>query len=110
MTTYTPANEPFLKHLAVQHTPYLFLTAETDDFDQDIIEAWANEGFSVTYVPLGDGGAEYTRTLHSIADSVVGLSDHYAIVGTTTPHAHTIHPHNELIPALQPSATQLQYV
>lgn len=82
--TYTPANEPFLKHLAVQKTPYLFLSAETDDFDEDIIEAWANEGFHVTYVPLGQGGPEYTTRLHSVADNAVGMSDHYAIVGKWT--------------------------
>lgn len=85
MTTFTPVNEPFLKYLNVQKTPYVFLTAETDDFDDITLQEWSDEGFIVTYVPLGNGGAEYTRRLHATADAKVGISDRYAIVGTYIP-------------------------
>lgn len=81
-TSFTPANEPFLKHLNVQKTPYLFLTAETDDFDEVTVQHWRDEGFVVGYVPLGNGGAEYVRRLHAVADQAVGVSEQYAIVGT----------------------------
>ena len=84
-TTFTPANQPFLKYLNVQKTPYVFLTAETDDFDTVTVQEWHDEGFVVNYVPLGDGGAEYTKRLHRFADEVVGISEQYAIVGKLLP-------------------------
>lgn len=94
MTTFTPVNEPFLKYLNVQKTPYIFLTAETDDFDDITLQEWSDEGFIVTYVPLGNGGAEYTRRLHATADAKVGISDRYAIVGTYIP-TYALQPSSE---------------
>lgn len=82
MTARLDANEPFLRHLNVRKTPYIFLTAETDDFDEDIIARWQGEGFITTYVALEEGGQNYYKRLHAAADDVVGLSDQYAIVGS----------------------------
>lgn len=89
MTTFVPVNEPFLKYLNVHKTPHLLLTAETDDFDDVTLREWSDEGFEVTYVPLGNGGSEYVRRLHSIADKIVGVSETYAIVGATFPRKRT---------------------
>lgn len=83
-TARVDAGEPFLRHLNVRKTPYIFLTAETDDFDEEIIKAWQGEGFVTTYVPLDAGGQNYVRRLHAAADEVVGLSDQYAIVGSSS--------------------------
>lgn len=83
MTTFTPTNQPFLKYLNVQKTPYVFLTAETDDFDDVTLADWRNEGFVVNYVPLGNGGTEYIRRLHHFADTTCGVSEQYAIVGNS---------------------------
>lgn len=89
MTSFTPANQPFLNYLNVQKTPYVFLTAETDDFDEVTLQAWRDEGFVVNYVPLGNGGTEYIRRLHHFADTTCGVSEHYAIVGKdSTLHSH----------------------
>ena len=74
-------NEPFLKHLNVHKTPHIFLTAETDDFDEKLVSQWRSEGFVTHYVPLGNGGQAYTRKMKAMADEAIGLSDQYAIVG-----------------------------
>ncbi|KAL1303285.1 hypothetical protein AAFC00_006691 [Neodothiora populina] len=100
MATFTPVNEPFLKHLAVQKTPYIMLTAETDDFDDVTLQDWRDEGFVVTYVPLGNGGAEYTRRLHAVADQVVGISEHYAIVAFGDAAAACLEAHIKAVPRL----------
>ncbi|THW73885.1 dienelactone hydrolase [Aureobasidium pullulans] len=80
MTARVDASEPFLKHLNVRKTPYIFLTAETDDFDEEMIAAWEGEGFVTTYVPYGDGGKDYVARMHAAPDHALGLSDQYAIV------------------------------
>ncbi|KAG9553322.1 dienelactone hydrolase, partial [Aureobasidium melanogenum] len=80
MTARVDAGEPFLQHLNVSKTPYIFLTAETDDFDEEIIAAWQDEGFVTTYVPYGDGGRDYVNRMHAAPDQAVGLNDQYAIV------------------------------
>ncbi|KAI5212765.1 dienelactone hydrolase [Aureobasidium subglaciale] len=80
MTARIDAGEPFLKHLNVSKTPFIFLTAETDDFDEETIAAWQGEGFVTTYIPYGDGGREYVDRMHAAPDQVVGLNDQYAIV------------------------------
>lgn len=85
MTARVDTGEPFLQHLNVSKTPYIFLTAETDDFDEDIIAAWQEEGFVTTYVPYGDGGRDYINRMHAAPDQAVGLNDQYAIVGSFFP-------------------------
>ncbi|KAI4731709.1 dienelactone hydrolase [Aureobasidium sp. EXF-10728] len=80
MTARIDGGEPFLKHLNVSKTPYIFLTAETDDFDEEIIAAWQGEGFVTTYVPFGDGGRDYVARMHAAPDQALGLNDQYAIV------------------------------
>ena len=75
------AQSDFFSHLRAAQTHHVFLTAETDDFDEATTADWQDEGFKVTYVPLGDGGNEYIRRLHDVARDVVGVSDRYAIIG-----------------------------
>ena len=85
MTARIDGGEPFLKHLNVSKTPYIFITAETDDFDEEILAAWQGEGFVTTYVPYGDGGREYINRMHAAPDQALGLNDQYAIVGSFFP-------------------------
>ena len=64
-------------------TPKVYITAESDnpaDFDEVIIEQWRDEGFQVQYLPFGDGGKAYTKTLHSLGHGL-GVGESYAIVG-----------------------------
>jgi hypothetical protein len=81
MTARIDSGEPFLKYLNVSKTPYIFLTGETDDFDEETIAAWEAEGFVTIYVPYRDGGHEYVGRMHAAPDQELGLNDQYAIVG-----------------------------
>jgi hypothetical protein len=81
MTARIDSGEPFLKHLNVSKTPYIFLTGETDDFDEETIAAWEGEGFVTIYIPYGEGGHEYVDRMHAAPDQALGLNDQYAIVG-----------------------------
>lgn len=62
-------------------TPRLYITAESDEFDDYTLEAWREEGFDVQYLPFGDGGKQYVKTLHSLKDGL-GVGGTYAVVGT----------------------------
>ncbi|CAD0082333.1 unnamed protein product [Aureobasidium vineae] len=88
MTARIDGGEPFLKHLNVSKTPYIFLTAETDDFDEETIAAWQGEGFVTTYVPFGDGGRDYVARMHAAPDQALGLNDQYAIVASACLEAY----------------------
>ncbi|KAK3677220.1 hypothetical protein LTR78_002758 [Recurvomyces mirabilis] len=58
----------------------IVLTAETDDFDEETITQWREEGFVVKYVPLGnDGGQRYVQRVR-LAGDTFGAAEYYAIV------------------------------
>lgn len=82
MANVTTSTEPFLKHLRISKAWHVVLTAETDDFDEETTLDWQEEGFDTVYVPLGEGGDEYIRRLHAVADSETSINERYAIVGT----------------------------
>ena len=63
--------------------PKLFITAETDtvdEFDQVTLQHWHEEGFDVTYVPMGKGGKGYVEKLKSIPNSLP-LGEYFGIIG-----------------------------
>lgn len=62
-------------------TPRLYITAESDEFDDLTLQAWRDEGFDVQYLPFGAGGKGYVKTLHSLKDNL-GVGGTFAIVGT----------------------------
>ncbi|KAK5114287.1 hypothetical protein LTR62_002538 [Meristemomyces frigidus] len=58
----------------------IVLTADTDDFDEDTIKQWQDEGFVVKYVPMGeDGSTRYVQRVRLAGDSF-GTAEYYAIV------------------------------
>lgn len=61
--------------------PKLYLTAETDDFDELTLSEWRDEGFNVEYLPLGDDGAEYRRRLQVLAKKDMGPCETFGIIG-----------------------------
>ncbi|KAK8241386.1 dienelactone hydrolase-like protein [Phyllosticta capitalensis] len=60
-------------------TPRLYITAESDDFDEYTLDAWRDEGFNVIYVPFGEGGKQYVKTLHTLGQNL-GVGEAYSIV------------------------------
>jgi hypothetical protein len=61
--------------------PRLVLTSDTQDFDQEIIENWKDEGFQVAYLPYDGDKKDYHNKLQHLADPLE-LGEKYAIVGT----------------------------
>jgi hypothetical protein len=51
----------FLSSNFLHNPPRLYVTAESDDFDEVTLQDWRAEGFNVAYVPLRDGGKEYAQ-------------------------------------------------
>lgn len=72
-------------------SPVVVVTAESDDFDEQTLNAWRGEGFEVRYIALGDSGTTYVKTLQSLGDSI-GVGGSYAIVGTYKIHYSTVTP------------------
>lgn len=58
----------------------LVLTGDSDEFAQEVAVKWRDEGFSVTYIPLGIGGQDWVRRVHA-AGEAGGVGEYYAIVG-----------------------------
>ena len=56
------------------------MTAETEDFDEEISQQFRDEGFNTIYVPLLNGGQECVNRVHQGGDKF-GVSEYYGIVG-----------------------------
>lgn len=56
------------------------MTAETEDFDPDVPQQWADEGFRTVYVPLLNGGNEFIQRVHAAGDGF-DVGEYYGIVG-----------------------------
>ena len=83
MATVKFDNSRFLNFNSVpRNPPKLFVTAETVDFDDVILQKWRDEGFDVHYLPLeNDGGQKaYIESLKRLHEGL-GVSDYYGIVG-----------------------------
>ncbi|KXT16071.1 hypothetical protein AC579_7112 [Pseudocercospora musae] len=63
--------------------PHVVLCAETEDFDEELIQTWTDEGFHTVYCPLLNGGENFIKRVHTIGDNF-GVSEQYAIVAYGT--------------------------
>ena len=77
---FNSQDQSFFNHLNQTKVPHLVLTAETEDFDDEITRRWREEGFDTIYVPLMDGGDQYLQRVHRAGDSF-GSGEYYGIVG-----------------------------
>ncbi|CAJ2512487.1 Uu.00g055020.m01.CDS01 [Anthostomella pinea] len=59
--------------------PKIYITAESDDFDDLTLREWRDEGFNVEYLSQGNGGNEYTAKLASLGNGL-GPCEPYGIV------------------------------
>jgi len=59
--------------------PRLHITAESDDFDQVTLQHWREEGFDVTYTPMGDNPKAYASWVKHIHEALE-LGESYAII------------------------------
>lgn len=61
-------------------TPRMYITAEDEEFDQETLKAWRDEGFEVAYIPMGQGGKGYVNTLQHLGDKC-SVGEGFGIVG-----------------------------
>lgn len=80
MATLSSFSDPFFRSLDKSKVPHVFLTADRDDFDEDAIAQWQEEGFAVHYIPLLSGGVDFNKRLQVVSDSL-GVGEQYAVVG-----------------------------
>ncbi|KAE8355062.1 hypothetical protein BDV28DRAFT_155662 [Aspergillus coremiiformis] len=57
----------------------LCISAETSEFDTEILRTWRDEGFDVIYLPYDRGGKEYIARLKSVKDGL-GVGENYAVM------------------------------
>ncbi|KXL47071.1 MAG: hypothetical protein FE78DRAFT_133962, partial [Acidomyces sp. 'richmondensis'] len=69
----------FFNSLNKTKIPHVILTSETEDFDEETIQQWRDEGFDTAYVPMLNGGNEYINRVHTQGDNF-GVGEYYAIV------------------------------
>lgn len=70
----------FFNSLNKSKIAHVALCAETEDFDEEVTQAWKDEGFHCVYVPLLEGGDDFIRRLHIVGDQF-GVNEQYAVVG-----------------------------
>lgn len=61
----------------------LCISAETPDFDNEILRNWRDEEFDVMYLPYNEGKNDYQMRLRSVKDGL-GVGESYAIIGKST--------------------------
>lgn len=71
-------------------TPTLYITGDDDEFDPETLRAWADEGFNVKYLPLGDAGKTYVNTILHLGDGM-SIGEKYAIVGICPSFSLRVH-------------------
>lgn len=82
----TTSSQNFLSGSFPGNPRTIFVTAESDDFDEDILAAWRAEGFETQYFGLGEGsggggGSQYRDTLASLKDRArLGPCETFGIV------------------------------
>jgi hypothetical protein len=72
----------FFNSLNKSKIAHVILSAETEDFAEEVTEQWQHAGFHVVYVPLLNGGNDYIARVRTMGDQM-GTSEQYAIVGNT---------------------------
>jgi hypothetical protein len=68
------------------HPPRVIVTAEDDEFDEVTIRHWKEEGFDVTYIPMGNGGKLYAQQIKAISSK---LSECCPSIATATNRRRT---------------------
>ena len=77
-SNYRDAN--FLSSGFPRAKPKLYITAESDDFDELTLAEWRDEGFDVEYLPMGDAN-KYRGKLRSLSKKKMAPCETFGIVG-----------------------------
>ncbi|KAF6829608.1 dienelactone hydrolase [Colletotrichum musicola] len=67
MTRSNYRDQNFLSSNYPRSRPKLYITAESDEFDQSTLAEWRDEGFEVEYLSMGPSADEYRRKLRMLS-------------------------------------------
>lgn len=77
---FNSQDNSFFNQLNKNKIPRLVICGETEDFDEECIKQFREEGFDTAYVPLLNGGNDFIQRIHRTGDSF-GVGEYYGIVG-----------------------------
>ncbi|EXF75886.1 dienelactone hydrolase [Colletotrichum fioriniae PJ7] len=60
--------------------PKLYISAESEEFDQLTLDEWSDEDFDVEYLPMGGNAKEYRDKLRSLSKTNMGPCETFGIV------------------------------
>ncbi|KXH27277.1 dienelactone hydrolase [Colletotrichum simmondsii] len=60
--------------------PKLYISAESEEFDQLTLDEWRDEDFDVEYLPMGGNAKEYRDKLRSLSKTNMGPCETFGIV------------------------------
>lgn len=66
-------------------TARLCVTAEDNEFDNELLRHLQDEGFDVIYLPFDGDGKEYAARLRGVKEGL-GVGENYAVIGMISAH------------------------
>ncbi|KAH6892637.1 hypothetical protein B0T10DRAFT_547331 [Thelonectria olida] len=81
--------------------PKLYITGESDDFDETTIAEWRDEGFDVEYISMESCGDGYLRRIRSLSKGDLGPCEKFGIIAyddaaaTCLEHFHVLDNNSE---------------
>lgn len=77
---FNSQDNSFFNQLNKTKIPHLVICGETDDFDEEAIQQFKDEGFDTAYVGLENAGNDFINRIHRTGD-MFGAGEYYGIVG-----------------------------
>lgn len=77
---FNSQDKSFFNQLNQTKIPRLVICGETEDFDDECLQQFKDEGFDTAYVPMLNGGNDFIQRIHRQGDSF-GVGEYYSIVG-----------------------------
>lgn len=74
-------DQNFLSKDFPRSRPKLYVTGESDDFDQLTLAEWRDEGFDVEYISMESCGDGYLRKIRSLSREDLGPCQKFGIIG-----------------------------
>lgn len=81
MTGNNYRDQNFLSDDFPRSPPKLYITGDTDDFDELTLSEWRDEGFNVEYISKESHGEGYLGKIKSLSRGNIGPCEKFGIVG-----------------------------
>ena len=77
---FNSQDNSFFNQLNKTKIAHLVICGETEDFDEEAIKQFKDEGFDTAYVGLENAGNGFINQIHNTGDTF-GAGEYYGIVG-----------------------------